>query len=140
LFVFFVFAFFQRFVSKGFAYGPISAKIVAMKMVTVKGELLSLSLTENTEIFRAALCSLGVLGIIYEVTLQTEESQAIDEEMVLMKDFDGDFLKLSKEYDFVKLYSYPHSGGVLKLGGKKSNIRETRPEVIPTFFCVCVGD
>jgi len=115
----------------GFAYGPISAKILAMKMVTVKGEKLSLSLTENKEIFRAALCSLGVLGIIYEVTLQTEESQAIDEEMVLMKDFDGDFHKLSKEYDFVKLYSYPHSGRVLKLGGKKSDIRQTRPEPRP---------
>jgi FAD-linked oxidoreductase len=54
----------------GQTLGAIHASILAMKLVTPKGEVLSLSRQERPEIFDAARVSLGSLGVITEVTLQ----------------------------------------------------------------------
>ncbi len=54
----------------GKSFGTISTQVVALKFVNGKGELVSCSVTEETDLFRAAQVSLGLLGIIIEVTLQ----------------------------------------------------------------------
>lgn len=54
----------------GTSFGVISTQVVSLKLINGKGEIISCSASENTEILKAAQVSLGALGIITEVTLQ----------------------------------------------------------------------
>jgi FAD-linked oxidoreductase len=54
----------------GTSFGTISTQVIALKFINGKGELISCSQTENKALFKAAQVSLGLLGIITEVTIQ----------------------------------------------------------------------
>jgi len=54
----------------GVSFGTISTQVIALRFINGKGETVSCSETENRELFKAAQVSMGVLGIITEITLQ----------------------------------------------------------------------
>lgn len=54
----------------GKAFGTISTQIIAIKFINGKGEVISCSEVVNRDLFKAAQVSLGLLGIITEVTIQ----------------------------------------------------------------------
>jgi len=54
----------------GEEFGTISTQVIALRFVNGKGEIVDCSETKNRALFKAAQVSLGVLGIITEVTLQ----------------------------------------------------------------------
>lgn len=54
----------------GTAFGNLCTQVRALKFVNGRGELVSCSAAENPGLFRAAVLSLGALGIVTEVTLQ----------------------------------------------------------------------
>lgn len=54
----------------GISFGTISTQVVRLRLINGKGEVMDCSPTENANLFKAAQVSLGVLGIITEVTLQ----------------------------------------------------------------------
>lgn len=54
----------------GLGYGVFATQVAELRMVDATGELLTCSEEQNPEIFRAALCGLGVLGIITEITFR----------------------------------------------------------------------
>jgi len=54
----------------GTSFGTISTQVIALRFINGKGEVVSCSETENRELFKAAQVSMGVLGIITQVTLQ----------------------------------------------------------------------
>ncbi|WP_042347496.1 D-arabinono-1,4-lactone oxidase [Bacillus massiliigorillae] len=58
----------------GLAFGNVSTQVIALKLVTASGEVLSLSEKNNPEYFKASLVSLGMLGIIVEVTVRIIKS------------------------------------------------------------------
>lgn len=51
-------------------FGTMSTQVVALKFVNGEGELINCSLDNNPSLFKAAQVSLGLLGVIVEVTLQ----------------------------------------------------------------------
>lgn len=55
----------------GLAFGGISTQIAAMTLINGRGEKVSCSETENSQIFKAAQLSLGLLGIVTEIELKT---------------------------------------------------------------------
>ncbi|XP_072045784.1 L-gulonolactone oxidase-like [Amphiura filiformis] len=56
----------------GANYGIISTQVLEIELITAAGKEVICSHTENTDLFRAACCSLGALGVITAVTLQCE--------------------------------------------------------------------
>lgn len=52
----------------GVGYGIFATQVAELKLVTASGQLITCSAHENPEIFKAALCGLGALGIIVELT------------------------------------------------------------------------
>ncbi|MDO4917840.1 MAG: D-arabinono-1,4-lactone oxidase [Rothia sp. (in: high G+C Gram-positive bacteria)] len=54
----------------GLAYGSFATQVTELKLVDASGELLTCSPQQNPEIFSAARCGLGALGIIVELTFK----------------------------------------------------------------------
>jgi L-gulonolactone oxidase len=57
----------------GVNYGNLSSYVVEIELLTANGEVLTMSDEENKEIFKAALCGVGTLGILLTATIQCEE-------------------------------------------------------------------
>ncbi|OAX82202.1 hypothetical protein ACJ72_03445 [Emergomyces africanus] len=55
-------------------YGLLSQSVLALRILLANGQVVRCSAESNVELFRAALLSLGALGIITEMTLQTVPS------------------------------------------------------------------
>jgi FAD-linked oxidoreductase len=58
----------------GITLQSISNQIVSLKIISANGQLIELSKEINADMFYASLVSLGSFGIIWELTLQCEES------------------------------------------------------------------
>jgi len=56
----------------GGKYGVLGSSVIGLEIITSSGEIVKCSKTENPELFSAARCGLGALGIIITVTLQCE--------------------------------------------------------------------
>ena len=54
----------------GIAFGIIPTQIVALRLITASGEIISCSASQNADIFKAAQVSLGALGVISHITLR----------------------------------------------------------------------
>ena len=54
----------------GVTLGSIASQVVGLRLITANGDVLDCSETENRDIFKAAQVSMGMLGIITQVTLQ----------------------------------------------------------------------
>lgn len=52
----------------GIDYGIFATQVIELKLVDASGQLITCSAHENPELFKAALCGLGALGIIVEIT------------------------------------------------------------------------
>jgi L-gulonolactone oxidase len=62
----------------GMAFGVISTIVTAIELVTPAGDVLHCSAAEKPDIFQAARCGLGVLGVIVTVTLQLSPAFDLD--------------------------------------------------------------
>ncbi len=56
----------------GLAFGSLSAQVVALTLVTARGELVECSAEQRPELFQAARAGLGALGVLASVTLACE--------------------------------------------------------------------
>ena len=85
-----------------------SSCVKALKMVLANGDVLECSNILNQDVFRAALCSLGALGVVVEVTLATSPSSsflAVSERILVNRGtHDIDFLTLTKQCPLSKVY------------------------------------
>jgi len=95
----------------GIAFGILSTHVVELELITSSGTELTCSRKENTDVFLAALCSLGALGVISTVTFQCEHSFHLDAvrfplpiESVL-----GDINKIVSAAEHVKIWWFPHT-------------------------------
>jgi FAD-linked oxidoreductase len=63
----------------GTRWGSLSAYVTGLTLVTPAGEMLECSATQHAEVFQAARCSLGALGIVTRIRLQNLASYALTE-------------------------------------------------------------
>lgn len=64
----------------GIQFKSISNQVVALTMVTAKGEVIDISREQNERYFEAARLSLGMLGIIVKVTLKVVKAYTLKEQ------------------------------------------------------------
>ncbi|KAK4453375.1 sugar 1,4-lactone oxidase [Podospora aff. communis PSN243] len=92
-------------------HGLVSESITALKITLADGKTRSCSPAENPELFRAALLSLGALGIITEVTFRAVPAfslaweQSIDADSRIFKQWDS---TLWTQSDFVRVWWFPY--------------------------------
>lgn len=99
----------------GASYGGIATQVRALRLALPDGTTLACSATEHPEVFAAARVGLGALGVVTEVTLQTEPAfglHAIEGGSTLdavLERFDDDCAST----DHVEFYWFPHTRKVL---------------------------
>ncbi|KAI7905527.1 D-arabinono-1,4-lactone oxidase-domain-containing protein [Cokeromyces recurvatus] len=95
----------------GANYGCLSTMIVDMTLITADGNTLFCSDTENKEIFAAARCSLGSLGIITRVTLQLEPDFKLEaiQKPYKFSDILNNWDAVIHSSEHTRIWWYPHT-------------------------------
>jgi D-arabinono-1,4-lactone oxidase len=93
-------------------HGILSESILSLKITLANGKTETCSPTQNEELFRAALISLGALGIITEVTFQAAPAftlawkQVIDTDLKMLNSWNG---TLWTQAEFVRVWWFPYT-------------------------------
>ena len=99
----------------GIEFGGLATQIVAAKLVTGTGELLTVSETERPGLLPAVRLGLGALGVLVEVTLQLVPRfvlQAVERNEPFDEVFDG-WVDRVRDADHLDVYWFPHTGSAL---------------------------
>lgn len=93
-------------------HGLLSDGVLALKITLANGETVSCSRTQHSELFDAALLSLGALGIITEITFQAVPAftlawkQVVDSDAVMLKSWSS---TLWTQAEFVRVWWFPYT-------------------------------
>ena len=105
-------------------HGILSQSVLGLKIILSNGRIVSCSADQNTELFRAALLSLGALGIIIEVTFQAvptfniswnQKLHSLDE---LLESWNSG---LWTEAEFTRVWWMPYMKKAVKWAGNKTH-------------------
>lgn len=119
-------------------HGLVSQQVVSITIMNSNGELIDCSSVEKPDLFRAALLSLGKIGIITHVTLRTiprytiKSKQEIIKFSTLLKNWDNIWLDL----EFIRIWWFPYSGNCVCWRASKSDdeLSDPRPSWYGTKF------
>ncbi|MFI6831929.1 D-arabinono-1,4-lactone oxidase [Kribbella sp. NPDC050241] len=95
----------------GARLGGLATQVVALDLVTADGSVLHCSADENPDVFAAARVSVGALGVISSLTLQTVPAfllRAQEMPLPLTEVLDG-FDELADGNDHFEFYWFPHT-------------------------------
>jgi len=86
-----------------------------LTLITAQGEKIYCSKTENSDIFNAAVCSLGSLGIITSMTLQCEPAFRLEnkQEPAKLDQVLDNLDAIIHSAEHVRLWWYPHTDNVV---------------------------
>lgn len=95
----------------GAKLGGLATQIAALELVTADGSVLHCSADENRDVFDAARISVGALGVITSLTLQTVPAYLLRaQEMPLpLAEVLGNFDELADGNDHFEFYWFPHT-------------------------------
>lgn len=120
-------------------HGLVSQQIVLIKLVNSAGELVSCSSVENPDLFRAALLSLGKIGIITQVTLRTcpqytlKSKQEIINFQTLLNNWDSIWL----DSEYIRIWWFPYTGKCICWRASKSDDELSDPR--PSWYGTTLG-
>ncbi|GAA1613769.1 D-arabinono-1,4-lactone oxidase [Kribbella sancticallisti] len=95
----------------GAKLGGLATQVVGLELVTADGSVLQCSAEENPDVFHAARVSVGALGVITSLTLQTVPAFLLRaQEMPLpLAEVLGGFDELADGNDHFEFYWFPHT-------------------------------
>ena len=99
----------------GQKFGSLSHYVTGLTLVTAAGDVLKCSALENKDVFDAARCNIGSLGIITDVTLQVRDNYYLKErsEMLPLEEAFEKMEKMRLAKQHFEAYGLPHSNHVL---------------------------
>ncbi len=90
--------------------GSLASRVIALTLVTGRGDITVCSPLKNPDLFRAALLSLGALGIVTKVSLRLAPLAVVREEMRRLDWNAGlDAIQNRDAADFSELVYFPHT-------------------------------
>lgn len=111
-------------------HGLVSSSILALKITLSNGKTVSTSPTENPDLFRASLVSLGALGIITEITFQAVPAftlswkQVVDTDLKMFNSWDS---TLWTQTEFVRVWWFPYTRRAVVWTAEKTDEPERSP-------------
>lgn len=112
-------------------YGLLSDCVLSISIMLANGEVVKCDSNNNQELFRAALISLGALGIIVEITLQAVPAfnvawhQSLHEMADILAHWDSPSLWRSAEY--VRVWWMPYMKRAILWKADKTNLPRRAP-------------
>ena len=111
----------------GQKFGSLSSFVTGLTLVTASGEVMKCSATENKDVFDAARCNIGSLGIITDITMQMRDSYYLKERSEMLP-IDEAFEKMEKwrlEERHFEAYGLPHANHMLLIEFKEISKEES---------------
>ncbi|KAK9475766.1 D-arabinono-1,4-lactone oxidase-domain-containing protein [Lipomyces japonicus] len=120
-------------------HGLISQQVVDVTLLLANGELVTVSQSQQPELFRAALISLGKLGVITHVTIRTIPSFTIHSRQEIV-DFDNlirDWNNIWISSEYIRVWWFPYSRKCILWRANKSHKQLSAPR--PSFYGTWIG-
>lgn len=111
-------------------HGLLSQPVLGLKIMLANGRIVSCSREQNLDLFRAALVSLGALGVIVEVTYRMVDAFKIEwfQSLHPLDEVIADWDRgLWTEYEFTRVWWMPYMKRVIKWTANKTDLEETPP-------------
>ncbi len=111
-------------------HGILSSSILQLKITLANGKTETCSATQNPELFRAALISLGALGIIVEITFQVVPAftlawrQVVDTDLAMFNAWNKD---LWTQTEFVRVWWFPYTRRAVVWTAEKTELASRPP-------------
>lgn len=112
------------------SHGILSESILSLKITLANGKTETCSPTQNEELFRAALISLGALGIITEITFQAVPAftlawnQVIDTDKAMLNSWNH---MLWTQAEFVRVWWFPYTRRAVVWTAAKTDLSPQPP-------------
>lgn len=106
-------------------HGILSSSILSLKITLSNGKTETCSPNQNPELFRAALISLGALGIITEITFQAVPAFALSWKQVVdadLKMFNTWSKDLWTQTEFVRVWWFPYTRRAVVWSAEKTDL------------------
>ncbi|KAF9959674.1 hypothetical protein BGZ72_009030 [Mortierella alpina] len=99
----------------GAEYASLCASVLDLTFITATGAMIYCSKSEKPDIFNAAVCSLGALGIITRMTLQCEPAFRLEnkQEPAKLDEVLNNLDSIIHSAEHVRLWWYPHTDNVV---------------------------
>ncbi|KAL8664051.1 MAG: hypothetical protein Q9202_003343 [Teloschistes flavicans] len=111
-------------------HGILSQSVLSLKIMLANGSERSCSADEHAELFRAALVSLGAIGIITEVTFQAVPAYKLQWSQSLhpLEDIIAEWEKdLWTETEFTRIWWLPYKRKAIKWGANRTDLHVRPP-------------
>jgi D-arabinono-1,4-lactone oxidase len=121
-------------------HGLVSESILALKITLSNGKTEQCSADENPDLFRAALLSLGALGIITEITFQAVPSFTVRWKQVIdsdLKIFNSWNRELWTQAEFVRVWWFPYTRRAVVWDAEKTD--EPKRDPIKGYYDGSLG-
>lgn len=119
-------------------HGLVSQQVVSITIMNSMGTLIQCLAVERPELFRAALLSLGKIGIITHVTLRTIPRYTIKskQEIIKFQTLLSNWENIWLDSEFIRIWWFPYSGNCVCWRASKSDdeLSDPRPSWYGTKF------
>ena len=102
----------------GHSLPALHGQVESLRLVAVNGEVIDCSNTRNSEVFNAALVSMGSLGVVTQYTLKNMASYKLKRKTWIapFDEFVDGFADMVKQYHSLEFYYIPYCDYVLAVG------------------------
>lgn len=119
-------------------HGLVSQQVVQLSLINSQGELITCSSIDKPEIFKAALLSLGKIGIIVQVVLRTCPSYTIKskQEIITFDTLLNNWSNIWLDSEFIRIWWFPYTDKCVLWRASKSadELSDPRPSWYGTKF------